>query len=306
VQADPYDIVIAGGGPAGLSAALVLGRARKRVLLCDAGTPHNARAEHMNGFVSRDGIAPAEFRRISREQLQQYDSVELRAAAVLGVRGEVGAFTVDTEAGEVTTRRVLVTGGMIDEVPDDIPGFRELWGRGIVQCPYCHAWEFRDGALGLLVAAPEWLEFGVFLRGWSRDVVVLTHGMFAVPEETRARLGMAGVRIEERPIARLHAEGGTLQTIELEGGDRMPCELLFARPPQRHTPLVQQLALALDEQGFVKVDDMQRSSVPGVYAAGDLTTMRQGALVAAAAGAMAAYTANHELTMELALSGQLR
>ncbi|MBC8073469.1 MAG: NAD(P)/FAD-dependent oxidoreductase, partial [Deltaproteobacteria bacterium] len=265
----PYDVVIAGGGPAGLSAALVLGRARKRVLLCDAGTPRNAKAEHMNGFVSRDGIPPTEVRAVSREQLRQYDSVELRAAAVLGARGDVGAFTVALEHDEVTARRVIVTGGMIDELPDDIPGYRELWGRGVVQCPYCHAWEHRDRPVGMLVASAVWLEFALMVRGWSRDVVLYTGGAFEVPADVRARLTTGGVRIEERPIAALHGEQGTLRAVELADGTRVPCELLFARPPQhqRRLALVLALGLALDEQGFVQVDEQQRSSVPGIYAA---------------------------------------
>jgi thioredoxin reductase len=200
---------------------------------------------------------------------------------------------------------VLVTGGMIDELPDDIPGYRELWGTGIVQCPYCHAWESRDQPFGYLAPAPMWLDFALFLRGWSSDVTVFTHAAFDMPPEQRERLAAAGARIEERRIARIVGDGDTLHAVELADGTRVTCGLLFARPPQQQIPLVHALGLALDDHGFVRVDDMQRSSVPGVYAAGDLTTMRQGALVAAAAGAAAAYAMNHELTIELALAGAL-
>ncbi|APR84900.1 Thioredoxin reductase [Minicystis rosea] len=294
-----YDVVIAGGGPAGLSAALVLGRARKRVLLCDAGPPRNAAAEQIHGFVTRDGTPPAEFRRIARAELAPYDSVEIRDVRVERFDGERGSFRVHLEGGVVEARRVLLTVGMIDEIPD-LPGYRELWGKSIAQCPYCHAWEVRDRRFGSIIPAAVWAEFPLFLKGWTNDVVVFTDGRFEVPEDMRARLSKAGIPIEERPIRAIlpTPDGHHLSAVELADGAQVPCDMLFARPPQRQTDLVMRAELALDEQGFVRVDDFKQTSRPGVYAAGDLTTMMQGALVGAAAGAQAAYRMNHELTLE--------
>lgn len=294
---DSKDVVIAGGGPAGLSAALVLGRARKSVLLCDAGTPRNAAAEHIQGFVTRDGTPPAEFRRIGREQLQPYD-VEYQNVKLLAVDRLASGFRVSLEGGRtLETRRVLLATGMVDEVPE-LPGYRELWGKSIFQCPYCHGWEVKDQAFGLLVPAAPFLDFALFLRGWSKDLVVFTQGGFEVPSEQRRNLQNAGVRVEERRIQRLLAHEGALAAVELEDGTQVPRQVLFARPPQHQTQLVQQLGLALDEQGFVKVDDHKATSVQGIHAAGDLTTPLQGALLSAAAGAMAGYMMNHALNME--------
>jgi thioredoxin reductase len=301
---DSKDVVIIGGGPAGLSAALVLGRSRKKVLLCDAGTPRNAAAEGIHGFVTRDGTPPSEFRRIGREQLRPYDDVEYQNTRVLAVDRLASGFRVSLDGGRtLEARRVLLTTGMVDELPD-MPGYRELWGKSIFQCPYCHGWEVRDQAFGVLAPSAEpYLDFGLFLTGWSKDVVVFTNGSFPVSTEQRQRLERAGVRLEERRIRQLHSREQHLHSVELVDGTHVPRQVLFARPPQRQVKVVQQLGLALDEQGFVRVDFHMETSVPGIHAAGDLTTLLQGALIAAAAGAQAGYMMNHMLTMESALRG---
>lgn len=298
-----YDVVIAGGGPAGLSAALALGRARRRVLLCDAGAPRNAAASQLHNFVTRDGTPPAEFRRIGRAQLEAYPSVTTREVRIDAITGEPGAYVVDLGGETVRARRVILCVGMIDEVPDR-PGFRAHWGRSIVQCPYCHGWEVQERRFGYLVPAAAWLEWALFLRGWSREVTAFTDGRFEVPADVRSRLTTGGVMIEERAIRGLVGEG-SLEAVELVDGARVPCEVLFARPPQRQTPLVTGLGLELDEHGLVKVNERMESSRPGIFAAGDLATMAQGAILAAAAGTQAAAALNHGLIVELALAGAL-
>jgi thioredoxin reductase len=297
-----HDVVIVGGGPAGLSAALILGRARKRVLLCDAGTPRNAAAQEMHGFVSRDGTPPPEFRRVAREQLAPYDSVGIRQVRATAVEGVRGGFEVQTDAEPVRARRVLLCVGVIDELPST-PGFRELWGEAIFQCPYCHGWEVRDRAFGYLVPSADQLEWALFLRAWSPDIVAFTNGAFAVPAGPAARLAAANVRIEPRPIRRMVARaagapGPRLEAVELEDGARVAREVLFARPRQRQTELVVRSGVRVDETGFVVITEQMETSRPGIYAAGDLTTTLQSAILAAAAGAKAAYAVNRELTME--------
>ncbi|MFP2906177.1 NAD(P)/FAD-dependent oxidoreductase [Pyxidicoccus sp. 3LFB2] len=298
---ETQDVLIVGGGPAGLNAALALGRGRKKVLLCDAGPPRNAAAEHMFTFLSRDGTPPKEMRRIGREQLRPYD-VEVRDVRVLSLERLGSRFRVELEGGgRVDVRRVVLTTGMVDVLPE-LPGYRELWGKAIFQCPYCHGWEIQDRPWGVLAPVEPMVDFGAFLTGWTRDVMVFTEGAFAVSADKRAMLERAGVRLEERRIRRFipRADGQGMEAVELEDGARVPREFLFARPPQRQVALVQQLGLALDEQGYVKVSAQMETSVPGIYAGGDLTTPIQGAIMAAAAGMFAAASANHGLNLELA------
>jgi thioredoxin reductase len=303
-----YDVVIVGGGPGGLSAALALGRARKRVLLCDAGPRRNAAAVHIHNFVSRDGTPPDDFRRIGREQLATYPSVEVRDVRVQSIAGARGGFRVDIGAPTVEARRVLLATGMIDELLP-IEGFAELWGRSIFQCPYCHGWEVQDRRWGFLAReadAAHVVPFAIALRGWTRDMVVFTHGALELPAEARRQLDAAGVRLETRPVARLVARDQRLEAVALADGTPVPCDVLFAHPPQRHVDVVRALGVALDEHGYVRVDPMTReTSIPGVYAAGDLTTRGQAAIFASAAAMQAAAAINLELTMELATSGAL-
>jgi thioredoxin reductase len=301
-----FDVVIVGGGPAGLAAALTLGRARKRVLLCDSGPRRNAGAIHVQNFVTRDGTPPQEFRDIGRRQLLAYPSVEVRDVRVASIDGTRGAFQVALDGGVVEARRVLLCTGMIDELPP-IEGFRELWSSAIFQCPYCHGWEIQDrrwAYLGRAAEAGHLLPFTLMLRGWTNDVVAFTGGEFEVPEDARATLSTAGIRLETAPVARLVARGHALTGIELSDGTRVACDALFTHPPQRHVDLIRQLDLALDEHGFVRIDPMRReTSVPGIYAAGDLTTRMQAAIHAAAAGTHAASMINVELSAELAVAG---
>ncbi len=293
------DVVIVGGGPGGLSAALALGRAAKRVLLCDAGVRRNAAAEHMHGFATRDGIAPAEFRKIAREQLRPYavTSIDVAVRSIEPTRA--GGFEVTLEGEQfVSCRRVLLALGMVDELPE-LPGLRELWGRSVFACPYCHGWEFRGQRWGILATNFEMLEFAILLTGWTNDVIAFTNGPLAIPADLRARLARFRIAIEPRRLKTMIA--GTEQlvtTVETEDGELIPRETMVVRPHQRQTDLVHRLCLALDDNGFVRTDEDGQSSVRGIYAAGDLTTPMQTAIFAAAAGTRAAYRMNHAMNTE--------
>lgn len=303
-----HDVVIVGGGPSGLSAALALGRARRRVLLFDSGARRNAAATHMQNFVTRDGTPPDEFRAIGRHQLAAYPNVEARDVRVKSISGARGAFRVELASGSVEARRVLLSTGLVDEmVPID--GFRELWGHAIFQCPYCHGWEVKDRRWGYLVlptSASRLLHFALQARSWTRDLTVFTGGAVDVPDEARAPFEAAGIRLETSPISRLVARGDRLEAVELASGVTVPCEYLFAHPPQQQVELVRALGLALDDDGYVKVDPMTReTSVAGIYASGDLTTRMQAAVLAAASGMQTAAALHIDVAMELALDGAL-
>jgi thioredoxin reductase len=296
-----FDVLIAGGGPSGLQAALTLGRARKRVLVADDGPRRNGPAEHMNNFVSRDGIAPADFRREARAQLAKYPNVSFRDERVEAVTGSRGDF--HTEA--VRARRVLLATGLIDE-PPRFEGLVPLWGRSVFQCPYCHGWEARERRWGYYAPDATTSHVGPFvmqLRGWSTEVTLFTDKL---DDDLRSRLLAAKIQIESAAVTRLVGTGHQLEAVELVGGRRVACEALLMHPPQKQVELVHTLGVALDDEGFVKADPMTReTSIPGIYAAGDLTTRGQAAVIAAAAGMQAAAAINAELTTELVTSGIL-
>lgn len=309
------DVVIVGGGPAGLSAALVLGRSRRRVLILDAGEPRNAPSAAAHGFFSRDGVKPEELLRIGREQLRPYESVEYREARVVSVRGSDGAFEVVLENGEsLSARKLLLASGVSDELPET-PGFREFWGRGIVHCPYCHGWEMRDRPLAVLNSGEMAAEHAAMVRNWSPDLVLLTDGSPGPDEEGRRRLCALGVLVEEKKISHLEgdAENRTLHQVVFEDGSSLDREAIFYGPPQRQgAGLAEMLGCEIESVGpapaVVKSDPLTReTTVPGVYVAGDAGSPVQSVIFAAASGANAAYFMNHALVAEeFAAAGEQR
>jgi thioredoxin reductase len=296
-----FDVLIVGGGPAGLQAALTLGRARKRVLVADSGPRRNATADHMNNFVSRDGIAPADFRREAWVQLAKYPNVSFRDEPIDSIAGQRGNFS----AGAVRARRVLLASGLIDQ-PPELEGLAPLWGHSVFQCPYCHGWEARERRWGYYAPDATASHVGPFvmqLRGWSPEVTLFTDKL---GDDLRSRLLAAQIQLESAAVTRLVGTGHQLEAVELAGGRRIACDALLMHPPQKQVDLVRSLGVALDDEGFVKIDAMTReTSIPGIYAAGDLTTRGQAAILAAAAGMQAAAVINAELTADLVTSGTL-
>jgi thioredoxin reductase len=273
-----YDVLVVGGGAAGLNAALMLGRARRRVVVVDGGSPRNAPAEHMHGFLSRDGLPPSELLKIGREELAGY-GVEVLEDEVSAL--EPG-FTARLASGrELTARRVLVATGVHDDLPD-LPGLRESWGTDAVTCPYCHGYEVRDRPLGVLGTEPASVEHALLVRQWSPDVVYFAHT--APPsEEDRERLGARGVKIVD----------GTVTALRLELGARfVPRVALFIRTQTvPHDELIRGL-------GYEETDAMGKTNVPGVWAAGNVVDARATVIIAAAQGAAAGGALNHDLVTE--------
>ncbi|SFW84603.1 NAD(P)/FAD-dependent oxidoreductase [Amycolatopsis australiensis] len=283
-----YDVLVVGGGAAGLSAALMLGRARRRVVVVDGGSPRNAPASHMHGFLSRDGLPPSELLEIGRAELAGY-GVEVVEDRV--TRLEPG-FTARLGRGrELTARRVLVATGVHDDLPD-IPGLRESWGTDAVTCPYCHGYEVRDRPLGVLGTEPGSVEHALLVRQWSRDVVYFAHT--APPsEEDRERLDARGIRVADGTVTALRREDGHLTGIEA-GGRIVPRVALFLRTRTvPHDELLRGLGYVAGE-----VDATGKTSVPGVWAAGNVIDARATVIIAAAQGAAAAGALNHDLVTE--------
>jgi thioredoxin reductase len=296
-----YEVIIVGGGTAGLSAALVLGRARRRVLLLDTGQPRNAPADAAHGFFTRDGTPPLQLLEIGRHQLCPYDSVEIRAVEATGARHRDDGFDVDLADGTLEhTRTLILATGVRDELPE-LPGFRELWGRGVYHCPYCHGWEVRDQPLAVSANGEVAMHLAPLIRQWSRDLILLTNGPVSIPEADLAALRALGIQIREDPIARLDGDAG-LERIVFATGETIARRGLFYRPTQSpRTELARQLGCALVEDGpipgLIRVDESQQTTVAGVYAAGDVATTMQQVATAAASGATAAARINLTLVL---------
>jgi thioredoxin reductase len=290
-----YDVVIVGGGAAGLSAALVLGRARRRVAVIDGGAPRNAPAAHMQGFLSRDGMPPPELLAIGRSEVTGY-GVEILNDLVLTI--EPG-FVVRLAGGRVlTARRILVATGVGDELPD-IPGVRERWGKDLLHCPYCHGWEVRDQPLGVLGTHPMSVLHAQLVRQWSDDVTYFVHTNDLSSAE-QAQLEARGIRIVRGEVAQLVIDDDQLTGVELTDGRVIPRTAVFIRPGNRPHPdgLLAGLGCQLDAAGFVTVDATWQTSTPGVWAAGNVVDPRAQVITSAGAGSAAAIAINADLVQD--------
>lgn len=286
-----YDVVIIGGGPAGLSAALVLGRARRKVALVDAGEPRNAAAHESHGFLTRDGVPPQELLRLGREEIEGY-GVEVRDDRVVSASP---GFEVRLESGAVLeAKKLLVTAGIRDELPD-LPGVAELWGDQVHFCPYCHGYEVHDDQVGVVADGPMGVMKAVMLREWAPDVVLFPGDYEPTAEEVDL-LAARGVPVEQGKITRLVVADGRLTGVELADGRVVARSAVFLNPvfvPK--DTLLRDLGCDLDDQGWVKTDAVGRTTVPGVWAAGNVVDPMAQLISSAGAGATAAGRLNHEL-----------
>jgi thioredoxin reductase len=284
------DAVIVGGGPAGLSAALVLGRARRRVLVLDSGRPANAVSNAVGGLLGQGGVAPAELRRAGREQLADHPTVQVRDGAVVDAEPWTGGLSVALEGGAAVRTRALVLAHGLCYDPPPLPGVDALWGRSIFHCPFCDGWEVRDRALAVHGSGPEAARSALVVAGWSRDVVLCTDGPACLNGE-RAALDRAGVRVREEPIRELIGQRGRLERIAFADGPAERRDALFVRT-HRDQPngLAAALGCELTPGGTIVTDGDGRTGRPGVYAVGDAATEHSRSVAGAiGSGSRAAY-----------------
>jgi thioredoxin reductase len=294
-----YDVIIVGAGPAGLSAALILGRSRRRVLVCDTRRPRNAASRAMHGFLTRDGVPPLDFLFIAREQMRQYDTVELRDVEVVEAAWAADArFHVGLADGSrVASRKLLLATGVVDNLPE-IRGFRELYGLGVFHCPYCDGWEVRDRPLAIYGRGERGLGLSLELTGWSRDLVLCTDGPSEIDADGLARLERHGIRVRDERVVALEGRDG-LERVIFASGDPLPRHALFFTTGQTQQSL---LALALgcefNDKGTVRTGRYESTHLPGLFVAGDASRAVQWVVVAAAEGAEAAFAINTDLLKE--------
>jgi thioredoxin reductase len=293
-----YDVIVVGAGPAGLSAALILGRSLRRVLVCDTGKPRNAASRAMHGFLTRDGIPPLEFLRIAREQMAQYETVEIRDAEVTAAECIDGRFVVTLRDGtRLQSRKLLIATGVIDNLPD-IPGFAELYGRSVFHCPYCDGWEVRGRPIAIYGRGARGCGLALELTGWSRDLVLCTDGPSELSDDDLARLARNGIAIRDERVARIEGDA-RLERVVFASGDPLAREALFFTTGQtQQSHLAHRLGCEINEKGTVRTGKYEATHLTGLYVAGDASRAVQWVVVAAAEGAEAAFAINTDLIKE--------
>lgn len=298
-----WDCVIVGGGSAGLSAALVLGRARRRALVVDAGEQSNLPAAGIGGLLGSDGRAPASLYDAGRAELAAYPSVETRTGeTVVEARQEPGGFALELGDGSsIQARKLLLAPGM-EYRPPQLPGLGDLWGGSVFHCPFCHGWEVRGRQLGVLWPGSAGVQKALLLRAWSDEVTLLPGGEGSIGPQEREMLQAAGVAIDERQLQRLRGSGGDLAAVVFEDGSELELGglLVEAKLHQRST-LARQLGVAFSSppaEERIEVDQAFRTSVPGVLAAGDVCVQMPSVANAVASGSTAAAVVVHELMSE--------
>ena len=300
------DVIIVGGGPAGLNAALVLGRCLRRVLVLDAGRPRNRWSHAVHNFLTRDGTPPAELRRMALEQLQPYETVRVRQALVIDAVAENGGFRVSLEGGEtLACRKLLLATGVCDVLPQ-VDGFEALYGRSVFHCPYCDGWEQRGRPTAVLARGATAAGLALELLGWTRDIVVCSDGPPGLSARDRSRLVRHGIAVRPARLARLEGHDGQLSHIVFADGTRLPREVAFFGYGQTQTcDLAARMGCALTRKGSVRTGRHEATHLPGLFVAGDASELVQMVVVAAAEGAQAAFAINTALLQEDLQAGRL-
>ncbi|EME18512.1 NAD(P)/FAD-dependent oxidoreductase [Rhodococcus triatomae] len=289
---DSYDVVIVGGGAAGLGGALALTRARRSVVVIDGGAPRNAPAEHMHNYLGREGTAPRDLLAIGREEVAGYGGEIVDGQVVEATRTDDG-FRVRTAAGsEVSARMLLVTTGLVDELPD-VPGVGARWGRDVLHCPYCHGWEVRDAAIGVIATSPVATHQVLMWRQWTNDLILFTHTAPDFSSEDLEKFAASGIEIVDGRVAGVEATGDRLTGVSVEGRGVIARDALVV-PPRfvARSALLESLGVetAVQEMGdavigsYVPAGPTGETSVPGVWVAGNVTNPRAQVISAAAGG----------------------
>lgn len=293
-----FDVIVVGGSFAGLSAAMQLARARRRVLVIDAGLPRNRFAEGVHGFLGQEGKPPHAIMREAASQLCAYPTVEFVQGFALTTRKAEGGFAVAlTDGREERAARLVLATGVKDELPP-ISGMQERWGVTVLHCPYCHGYEVGDRALGVLANHPQSAHQAMLIPDWG-PTTYFTQGVFEPDEEETARLVTRGVQIERTPVVEMLGKAPELEAVRLSDGRIVPLEAVFTAPKTRMaSPLAEQLGCAFNEGysgSYLRVDDWKQTTVVGVYAAGDAASPMHNATMASAAGVMAGVGAHQSL-----------
>ena len=291
-----YDVIIIGGSYAGLSAAMSLGRSLRKTLIIDSGQPCNAPTPHSHNFLTQDGVAPAEIAETGLKQVLKYDTVSLvKDTAISAVKTEVG-FEIVTESGHNYYASKLIFATGIKDLLPHFPGFKECWGISAIHCPYCHGYEFKNKKTALYADGDKAMHLSGLIKNLTEDLTILTSGKSHLTLEQKSKLESMGIKLIEETIERIEHEKGFLSSIVFKDGRQEYFTALYAALGfQQHSDLPVALGCILNEQGYIQVDVMQKTSIDGVFACGDNNSMMRSVANAVAQGNMAGAMVNKEL-----------
>lgn len=294
-----FDVIIVGGSYSGLSAAMALGRALRKVLLIDGGKPANRFTPHSHNFITHDGRPPGEIADLARHQVDEYRSVKRIDGFVVSAEKVNLEFEVGLDSGAVyTAAKLIFATGIVDLFPG-IPGFADCWGKSVLHCPYCHGYEVRDVRTGIIANGDYAFEFGSLISNWTRELTIFTNGVSTLTAQQVARISSHAIQIVENKIQALHHDQGYLKGIAFENGSYTPVTAVYARPEfKQHSDVPVQLGCELTPEGYLTIDSSQRTTVPGVYACGDNVTRLRTVANAVSMGTAAGMMVNKDLILE--------
>ena len=294
-----FDVIIVGGSYSGLAAAMALGRALRKVLIIDSGKPCNRQTPHSHNFITQDGKTPKEISTLAKHQVEQYNTVQFfNGLATNGVKTNSG-FEIHTESGKKFAARKLIFATGIKDLMQDIPGFAESWGISVLHCPYCHGYEVRNELTGILGNGNYGYEFSALISNWTKDLTLYSNGPSTLTTEQTTKLQQHNIAIVEDKVEKLQHQNGYLQQIIFKGGKSAPVKAIYIQTPFiQHSSIPQLLGCQLNDDGYIKVDPAQKTSVPGVFACGDNTTRLRTVANSVAMGTTAGMMVNKELIEE--------
>jgi thioredoxin reductase len=295
-----FDVIIIGGSYSGLAAGMALGRALRKVLIIDSGLPCNSQTPYSHNFLTQDGKSPAEIRHVAFQQVQKYDTIQfLNGVARKGSITETG-FSIVSDSGEMFLAKKLIFATGIKDVLPDIPGYADCWGISVLHCPYCHGYEVKNEATGILGNGDAAFEFAALLSNWTRRLTILTNGKSTLTDSQTAKLAQRGISVVEDEVESLAHSGGYLQSINFRNGSTQEIKALYGRNPfTQHCPIPESLGCELTTEGYVRVNQFQKTSVPGVFACGDNAARMRTVANAVASGTSAGMMVNKELIDEI-------
>lgn len=295
-----FEVIIIGGSYAGLSAAMSLGRALRKVLIIDSGQPCNRQTPHSHNFLTQDGNTPREIAAQARAQVALYTTIRFYEGLAIEGKPTATGFQIATQSGDVFNCSKLVFATGVKDIMPQIQGFSDCWGISVIHCPYCHGYEVRNEKTGILLNGDMAFEFSKLISNWTMDLTLFTNGKSTLNDDQLAKLQLRNIQVIEDEINSFEHIKGKLSNIVFKNGSKIPLKALYHKPAfEQHCPIAAQLGCELNEQGYIKVDAFQKTTVHGIYACGDNTTPMRSVSAAVAAGTLVGAVLNKEIIDEL-------